>query len=99
MLFEDGKSTFKKNEINNLGNPKLPLDEKSEVVYEMKGIVKKSKAEYNDSLYSSKQRINELEHMKRKLENEIKDLHNKKLLYPDNTVKLRDAIMEELRVI
>ncbi|MGM0397079.1 MAG: ATP-binding protein [Bacillota bacterium] len=97
MLFKENKSTMTRNQINNLANPKMQLDEKLEMVYEMEGIVRKNKAEYNDLLYSSKQRINELEHRRRKLEDEIKDLHNKKLSYPDDTVRLRDEILKEFK--
>ncbi|WP_409227167.1 ATP-binding protein [Gudongella sp. SC589] len=97
LLFREGISTITRKQIDDMGNSKFPLDEKLERAYEMEGIVRVNKSQYNDRLYGSRQRISQLEHTRRKLQDEIRDLQNKKLTYPQNTVNLREEILSEFK--
>jgi uncharacterized protein YPO0396 len=97
MLFKEGSASITKKQIDDLENTKISGEEKLERAYEMEKIVRTNKGQFNDRLYGSRQRISQLEHTRRKLQDEIKDLRNKKLTYPKNTVNLRDEIMLEFK--
>lgn len=84
-----------KEDINNISSLDITLEEKTEKFYclkkEFQTLIERltqDNVRTNDALETSKaERL--------KIENEIKNLKNKKLSYPENTIKLKTAIEKE----
>jgi len=84
-----------KAELLALGSPELDMKLKSERLYQLKQELTRLLGEYNSDHVRQKDLLERFTEQKIKLEQEIKNLKNKKLTYPENTVKLLTAIEKE----
>jgi len=84
-----------KAELMALGSPKLDVQLKSERLYKLKQELTSLLEGYNSDHVRQKDLLEKFTEQKIKLEHEIKNLKNKKLTYPENTVKLLTAIEKE----
>ena len=84
-----------KEELLKLGSADQDNEAKVETIYSLKKELKSLLDGYNSDNVRQKDLLGNYKARKMKLENEIKDLLNKKLTYPDNTTKLLTAIQQE----
>lgn len=73
----------------------LETEEKMKIIYPLKNEFERLLDSYSSDNVRTKDLIEKYKLQKFKLENEIKNLRNKKLTYPDNTIKLKVAIEKE----
>jgi len=84
-----------KDELLKLGSADQDNEAKIQSIYTLKKDLKTLLVGYTSDNVRQKDLLKEYRAGKIKLENEIKDLQNKKLTYPDNTTKLLTAIKQE----
>ena len=84
-----------KDELMSLGMAEYEVTSKSEHLYKLQKEFSKLFEDYNADNVRQKDLLVKLKGQKILLENEIHDLNNKKLKYPENTVKLMTAIEQE----
>lgn len=73
----------------------VQIQDKSETIYKLKQEIEKVKNEYSTNLIRSTDLLKDYNDRKIDLEKEIANLKNKKLSYPINTLKLKNAIEKE----
>ena len=95
LLSDDEIVLATKDQIETFLNPKMIASESRELLYDLKYDLKKFEDIYDEKHHTAKDRIKKDAVRKSKLEKEIKDLRDKKLPYPINTVILKKAIEEE----
>ena len=84
-----------KAELLALGSAELDVQLKSERLFKLKKELTSLLEDYNSDHVRLKDLLEKFTDQKIKLEHEIKNLKNKKLTYPENTVKLLTAIEKE----
>lgn len=84
-----------KEETLNLASAEEETDRKVERIFYLKKELKKLQDHYTEEHVRQKDLLEKNTQRKIKLEQEIRDLKDKKLTYPDNTVKLLAAIKKE----
>ena len=84
-----------KDELLKLGSADQENEAKIQNIYSLKKELKSLLEGYTSDNVRQKDLLDKYKVHKIKLENEIKDLKNKKLTYPDNTTKLLTAIEKE----
>ncbi|MDD4493167.1 MAG: SbcC/MukB-like Walker B domain-containing protein [Eubacteriales bacterium] len=87
-----------KNEVLKLGSTEKDIqdtNDKTQKIYNLKKEFKTLLDNYNSDNVRQKDLLEEYKSQKIKLENEINDLNNKKLIYPEYTTKLLTAIKKE----
>jgi energy-coupling factor transporter ATP-binding protein EcfA2 len=95
VLYKQEIVIVKKEEIYNLSEPEAALDQKLNLIYKLEKEFDKFYNKFYSEYIKSKGLIENYENEKIKLGKEIKDLENKKLIYPPNTNKLKEAIEKE----
>ncbi|HHT97100.1 MAG TPA: AAA family ATPase [Clostridiales bacterium] len=86
-----------KEQILNFLNTKIDISKNRELVYDLKINLNNYKETYTEKFYVLRSQLDKALDKRLELENEIKDLKNKKLSYPNNTKLLKNAIEEEFR--
>jgi uncharacterized protein YPO0396 len=84
-----------KDELLRLGSPDQDDEVKIQTIYSLKKELKLLLEDYTSDNVRQKDLLKQYKVEKIKLENEIKNLQNKKLTYPYNTTKLLTAIQQE----
>lgn len=82
-------------ELMSLGLEEKHSESKSELIYILKKELKNLLDDYNSDNFKQKDHLEKYNDQKIKLTQEIHNLKNKKLTYPDNTIKLKTAIEKE----
>ena len=86
-----------KEEILKIQSPDEDLDYNTKTIYKLKKEFKELFDKYSSEKYKVLQLLDENKNKKANLEKEIKNLKNKKLTYPDNTVRLKTEIEKEFK--
>jgi uncharacterized protein YPO0396 len=84
-----------KEELLRLESVDTDTEAKAEIIYKLKKEFKKLYEDYSSDNFRIKELLKEYRAQKLNLEKEIKNLKNKKLTYPENTIKLKIAIEKE----
>ena len=84
-----------KEELKSLGLAECDVEAKSAVLYKLKKELTSLLETYNAENFRQKDLLDKFVSQEIKLDREIHNLKNKKLTYPDNTVKLMSAIEKE----
>lgn len=84
-----------KEELLKIDSSDIEAEEKVQIIYQLKRELEKLSESYNSEIVRTQDLIQSYQSRKVNLEYEIKDLKNKKLTYPDNTIKLKTAIEKE----
>lgn len=84
-----------KEEILQINAPDLDTEEKIKIIYKLKKEFEKLLNSYSSDNFRMEDLLEQYAFQKLSLENEIKNLKNKKLTYPENTIKLKVAIEKE----
>ncbi|HAE61800.1 MAG TPA: cell division protein MukB [Eubacteriaceae bacterium] len=95
MLLKLDVKIISKEELLSLGSPKKDAEEKSECIYYLKKELAKLLEDYSTNSVRLKDLLEDYKTRKIRLTQEISNLKNKKLTYPDNTVRLMNAIEKE----
>ncbi len=86
---------IKKEELYKLSDPDFAVDDKTNIIYKLKKDFNNLFEKYNLEYAITNDLINKYKDKKSDLEKDIKNLENKKLTYPENTNKLKEAIEKE----
>jgi uncharacterized protein YPO0396 len=84
-----------KEELLKISSTDLDLGEKLQIVYRLMKEIDNLNQRYNSDIVRASDLIEQYKLQKSSLENEIKNLKNKKLTYPETTIKLKMAIEKE----
>ncbi|ADL50603.1 ATP-binding protein [Clostridium cellulovorans] len=84
-----------KEELSKVGSADFETEEKIKIVYKLKKEFQKLQEGYSSELVRTKDLLDKSQKSKATLENEIKNLKNRKFTYPENTTKLKTAIEKE----
>lgn len=84
-----------KEELLRLGSVDFETEEKVKIVYKLKKEFEKLIESYNSDIVRTKDLLEQSQTRKANLENEIKNLKNRKFTYPENTTRLKVAIEKE----
>ncbi|HEY5585271.1 MAG TPA: SbcC/MukB-like Walker B domain-containing protein [Ruminiclostridium sp.] len=84
-----------KEELLKVNAADLVADEKMQTIFKLKKEFEKILGNYSSDSVRALDLLEKYKTQKLNLENEIKNLKNKKLSYPENTIKLKDAIEKE----
>lgn len=84
-----------KEELLSLETVNTETEKKAEMIYKLEKELKKLFEEYSSEHYRIKDLLERYKLQRLDLENEIRNLKNKKLTYPPNTMKLKTAIEKE----
>ncbi len=84
-----------KEELLKIGQADLSTEEKAQIIYEIKKDYEKLIEGYSSEIFRTRDLLEEYKVHKVNLENEIKNLRNRKFTYPDNTTRLKTAIEKE----
>jgi len=84
-----------KQELLKVASPEIKAEDKAKIIYHLKQEIDKIQEKYNEDYFKMKDLLEAYSNQKLTLEKEIKDLKNKKLTYPENTIKLKMAIEKE----
>lgn len=84
-----------KEEVLKVSAVDLVTEEKMQIIYRLKKELGKLFESYSSNNVRTKDLLEKYQSQKLNLENEIKNLKNKKLTYPDTTIKLKLAIEKE----
>ncbi len=84
-----------KEELSRLAMADISTEEKTQTIYQLEKEFEKLLDTYNSDIVRTKDILDRYKAQKLKLENEIKNLKNKKFTYPENTTKLKAAIEKE----
>jgi len=95
LLSKQNIIIIKKEELYKLSDPDVTSDEKVNIVYALNKDFNDLYDKYNQVYVRTKDIIGEQTENKIVLENEINNIENKKLTYPINTNKLKEAIEKE----
>ena len=94
-LYADGLFIASKDEISGLKDPGIPIEDKNELVYKLQNFLSEMKLKYSEQKFRADQSVMELEDQRRILEREIRELKERRLIYPAATQKLKSAIEDE----
>lgn len=78
-----------------VGAADCATEEKAQIIYQLKKEFQNLVAEYNSSTVRTRDVLEQYQARKANLENEIKNLRNRKFTYPENTIKLKSAVEKE----
>jgi len=81
--------------IHDIASASVSAKEKDRIVYALKNTLNKSEDHFRYEAVQIRNALQEKDDQKRETEAAIKNLKNKKLTYPVNTMKLKDAIEKE----
>lgn len=84
-----------KDDIIKLESTDVETEDKMETIYKLRKELKNLKDEYSSDYVRINDLLKQYKKDKANLENDIRNLKNKKLIYPDNTMKLKTAIEKE----
>lgn len=84
-----------KEELIKIGADDCDFEEKMQLIYRLQKEMKDIYDNYSSELVRAKDLLKGYQEDKLKLENDIRNLRNKKLTYPDNTIKLKEAVEKE----
>lgn len=84
-----------KEELLNVGTADCGTEDKAQTIYELKKDIQKLIEGYNSDIFRTKDLLEQYKIRKINIENEIKNLKNRKFTYPENTMRLKTAIEKE----
>ncbi len=84
-----------KEELLKISKADVDTEEKTQIIFTLNKEFNKLFEDYSTDIVRTKDLLDKYKAQKLNLENEIKNLKNKKLTYPDNTIKLKMAIEKE----
>lgn len=84
-----------KEELLNLSATNCSFEEKIQLIYQLKTKLQEISDSYSSELVRIKDTLKQYQYSKLQLENDIRNLENKKLTYPVNTIKLKEAVDKE----
>jgi len=84
-----------KEELIKVSKADVNTEEKMQIIFKLNKEFRKIFEEYSTDIVRTKDLLDKYKAQKLNLENEIKNLKNKKLTYPENTIKLKTAIEKE----
>ena len=96
-LSAEKKFFISREQLMELMDAEVDSEEKNDRVFGIGKFLKDAAEEYSAILYESRRRQKELVNERVILQKSIDDLKNRKLSYPVNTVKLKEAVEEEFR--
>jgi len=95
LLNKFGVNIMSKEELLKVSAVDLDKEEKMEIIYQLKKELENLSESYSSDIVRTKDLLKQYISKKLNLEIEIKNLKNKKLTYPENTIKLKEAIEKE----
>lgn len=84
-----------KEELLKIGQRDFGTEEKAQIIYGLKKEYQKLIEGYSSEIFRTRDLLEQYKIRKVNLENEIKNLRNRKFTYPDNTTRLKNAIEKE----
>jgi hypothetical protein len=84
-----------KEELLKIAEADCDTEEKAEIIYQLKKEIQKLIEEYSLDIVRKRDLLRQYQTQKVSLENEVKNLKNRKFTYPDNTTRLKTAIEKE----
>lgn len=95
ILDRNGIAILSRDEWADAKNSESGLERKSAIFYQLRKDRAGLLETHQTDLVRQKDLLLQYQEQRRQLEQEIRDLKNKKLTYPDNTIRLRQAIAQE----
>lgn len=95
LLADRGRMQVGKSQVQKFADPAQDPDKLSVLIYDLQQTVRKIQDEYRKQEFEAQARLTIIEETKIRLEKEIRDLRDKKLIYPENTSRLKSVIEEE----
>jgi len=95
LLSKQDVFIMSKDEVLKLEPADEDTDDKVQTIYKLKKELKKLYEDYNSEYFITKNLLDQYKSQRINLENEIRNLKNRKLNYPENTTKLKVAIEKE----
>ncbi|ETT45440.1 MULTISPECIES: ATP-binding protein [Paenibacillus] len=84
-----------KEDLINVGSADCGTEDKSQIVYQLKKEIQRLVGDFNSDIFRTSELLKQYKNSKVTIENEIKNLKNRKFTYPENTLRLKSAIEKE----
>jgi len=94
-LARNGIALLSRDDWADLKNSGSGLERQSAIIYQLRKNRAGLLETYQTDLVRQRDLLRQYQEQRRQLEQEIRDLKNKKLTYPENTIRLRQAIAQE----